>query len=73
MSFTTRPELRGTFGMIKGRFGPEVAAELERPGHVVEPQGPWTLGRLSAPGRLADGTLRAAANARGMQGYAVGR
>ena len=58
---------------IEERFGPEVVAELERRGHVVEPQGPWTLGRLSAAGRLPGGTLRAAANARGMQGYAVGR
>jgi gamma-glutamyltranspeptidase / glutathione hydrolase len=34
---------------------------------------PWSLGRLSAVAREADGTLRAAANPRGMQGYAVGR
>jgi gamma-glutamyltranspeptidase/glutathione hydrolase len=54
-------------------FGPNVIAELERRGHLVEPQGPWSLGRLSAAGTLDDGTLRAAANARGMQGYAAGR
>ena len=36
--------------------------------------GPWTLGRLSAVSRDPEtGILRAAANARGMQGYAVGR
>jgi gamma-glutamyltranspeptidase / glutathione hydrolase len=58
---------------MEERFGRETIAELERRGHLVEPQGPWTLGRLSAAGRLPDGTLRAAANARGMQGYAVGR
>ena len=34
---------------------------------------PWSLGRLSAVSRDPDGTLRAAANPRGMQGYAAGR
>jgi gamma-glutamyltranspeptidase/glutathione hydrolase len=34
--------------------------------------GDWALGRLSAVSR-SDGLLRAAANARGMQGYAAGR
>ena len=34
---------------------------------------PWSLGRLSAVSREPDGTLRAAANPRGMQGYAAGR
>ena len=58
---------------LEDRFGPAVAAELERRGHLVERQGPWSLGRLSAAGTLPDGSLRAAANARGMQGYAVGR
>jgi gamma-glutamyltranspeptidase/glutathione hydrolase len=58
---------------LEDRFGPDVIAELERRGHLVEPQGPWSLGRLSAAGTLDDGTLRGAANARGMQGYAVGR
>jgi gamma-glutamyltranspeptidase/glutathione hydrolase len=33
---------------------------------------PWSLGRVSAVGR-GNGMLYAAANARGMQGYAVGR
>ena len=33
----------------------------------------WSLGRVSAAGREPDGTLKAAANPRGMQGYAVGR
>jgi gamma-glutamyltranspeptidase/glutathione hydrolase len=57
---------------LESRFGEGVFAELGRRGHLVEPQGPWSLGRLSAAG--TDGTvLRAAANPRGMQGYAVGR
>jgi gamma-glutamyltranspeptidase/glutathione hydrolase len=47
-------------------------ADLRRRGHLVEPRGPWSLGRLSAAS--TDGkVLRAAANPRGMQGYAVGR
>jgi gamma-glutamyltranspeptidase/glutathione hydrolase len=34
----------------------------------------WSLGRLSAVGRDPEtGVLRAAANPRGMQGYAAGR
>ena len=36
-------------------------------------QDPWSLGRLSAAGRDREGLLYAAANPRGMQGYAVGR
>jgi gamma-glutamyltranspeptidase/glutathione hydrolase len=38
----------------------------------VEPQGSWTLGRLSAVARDGD-FLKAAANPRGVQGYAAGR
>jgi gamma-glutamyltranspeptidase/glutathione hydrolase len=34
---------------------------------------PWSLGRVSAVGREPDGRLKAAANPRGMQGYATGR
>ncbi|HXZ58214.1 MAG TPA: gamma-glutamyltransferase family protein [Gaiellaceae bacterium] len=57
---------------LESRFGEEVVGELSRRGHLVEPQGPWSLGRLSAA--ATDGKiLRAAANPRGMQGYAVGR
>ena len=58
---------------IEDRFGRETLAELERRGHLVEPQGPWSLGRISAAGRNREGLLYAAANPRGMQGYAVGR
>jgi gamma-glutamyltranspeptidase/glutathione hydrolase len=38
----------------------------------VHVQPPWSLGRISAVARR-NGLLYAAANARGMQGYAVGR
>ena len=46
---------------------------LRARGHDVGVAEPWSLGRLSAVSRTPDGTLRAAANPRGMQGYAVGR
>jgi len=58
---------------IEERAGPEVIEALFQRGHTVEVAGPWTLGRVSAVSRAPDGVLRAAANPRGMQGYAVGR
>jgi gamma-glutamyltranspeptidase/glutathione hydrolase len=58
---------------IEDRFGRQTLVELERRDHLVEPQGPWSLGRVSAAGRNREGLLYAAANPRGMQGYAVGR
>jgi gamma-glutamyltranspeptidase/glutathione hydrolase len=58
---------------LESRFGGDVAEELGRRGHDVEVLGPWSLGRVSAASHRADGLLRAAANPRGMQGYAVGR
>ena len=57
---------------LEGRFGDEVAEALRERGHDVEVTAPWTLGRVSAVAR-EDGLLKAAANPRGMQGYAVGR
>jgi gamma-glutamyltranspeptidase/glutathione hydrolase len=46
--------------------------ELTRRGHVVETGPAWSEGRLTAASR--DGRRRrAAANPRGMQGYAAGR
>jgi gamma-glutamyltranspeptidase / glutathione hydrolase len=58
---------------LESRFAPETIAELRRRGHDVVVTEPWSLGRLSAVGREPDGVLKAAANPRGMQGYAVGR
>ena len=46
---------------------------LRARGHDVGVAEPWSIGRLSAVSRGPDGVLRAAANPRGMQGYAVGR
>jgi gamma-glutamyltranspeptidase/glutathione hydrolase len=61
--------------VVEERIDPAVLAELRRRGHDVDVQGPWSLGRLSAVTRDsgAPGFLRAAANPRGAQGYAVGR
>jgi gamma-glutamyltranspeptidase / glutathione hydrolase len=58
--------------VIEDRIGREVLEGLRARGHDVSVAGSWTLGRLSAASSSADG-LRAAANPRGMQGYAVGR
>jgi gamma-glutamyltranspeptidase/glutathione hydrolase len=57
---------------LEERFGDDVASALRDRGHDVEVTAPWTLGRVSAVAR-EDGLLKAAANPRGMQGYAVGR
>ncbi|GAA5040799.1 gamma-glutamyltranspeptidase/glutathione hydrolase [Thermocatellispora tengchongensis] len=61
--------------VVEDRLGERVIAALERRGHRVTRAGDWALGRLSAVGRdpARPGVLWAAANPRGMQGYAVGR
>jgi gamma-glutamyltranspeptidase/glutathione hydrolase len=57
---------------IEDRLPEAAQAELRRRGHALEKRGDWVLGRLCAAKR-EDGVLKAAANPRGMQGYAVGR
>jgi gamma-glutamyltranspeptidase/glutathione hydrolase len=58
--------------VLEDRVPPATIAELRRRGHIVEVSGSWTEGRLTAASQ--DGTRRkAAANPRGMQGYAAGR
>ena len=57
---------------VEERVGPAVVAELRRRGHLVNVRPAWSLGRVSAVARR-NGVLYAAANPRGMQGYAVGR
>jgi gamma-glutamyltranspeptidase / glutathione hydrolase len=57
---------------VEGRFAEEVVDDLRRRGHDVTVTPDWSLGRVTAVSR-DDGQLRAAANPRGMQGYAVGR
>ncbi|GIG40214.1 gamma-glutamyltransferase family protein [Cellulomonas phragmiteti] len=59
--------------VAESRLGPAVLAALAGRGHAVVDAGPWALGRLSAAGVGPNGWLCAAANARGQQGYAVGR
>jgi gamma-glutamyltranspeptidase/glutathione hydrolase len=58
---------------IESRFGEGVTDELRRRGHEVRVADGWSLGRVSAVARQPDGVLKAGANPRGMQGYAVGR
>ena len=51
-----------------------MVAELKRRGHKIVVEDDWALGRVSAAGVDPEtGMLRAAANPRGMQGYAAGR
>ena len=58
--------------VAESRLPAETIAELKRRGHVVEVAPSWSEGRLTAASR--DGVRRrAAANPRGMQGYAAGR
>ena len=58
--------------VTEGRLPKSTVAELERRGHIVEVDADWCEGRLTAAAR--DGRRRrAAANPRGMQGYAAGR
>ena len=59
--------------VIEGRYAPEVLAALKARGHQAEAGGDWSEGRLTGARLEADGTIRAGANPRGMQGYAVGR
>jgi gamma-glutamyltranspeptidase / glutathione hydrolase len=60
--------------VVEERIDPGTIAALRERGHKVLVDGPWSLGRVSAAGREPSrGLLKAAANARGMQGYAVGR
>jgi gamma-glutamyltranspeptidase/glutathione hydrolase len=57
---------------VESRIDDDVIAELRHRGHEVIVEDPWSLGRLCAVAK--DGAiLTAAANPRGMQGYAAGR
>ena len=59
--------------MIEPGIGAATIADLRHRGHIVHVADPWSVGRLTAAMREADGTLRAAATPRLMQAYAVGR
>jgi gamma-glutamyltranspeptidase / glutathione hydrolase len=57
---------------VESRAGDDVIAGLRARGHQVDVRPAWSLGRISAVGSWG-GFLHAAANPRGMQGYAAGR
>jgi len=57
---------------VESRSSQRVGDELSARGHQATVSPPWSLGRISAVSRDR-GFLHAAANPRGMQGYAAGR
>ncbi|MER5614630.1 gamma-glutamyltransferase [Streptomyces sp. NPDC002215] len=72
-SFFPRGMRPGSVTVEEG-MDPEVVEELRRRGHDVTVGAPWSEGRMCAVARDPEtGVLSAAANPRGMQGYAVGR
>jgi gamma-glutamyltranspeptidase / glutathione hydrolase len=58
---------------LESRFDSRTIRDLQRRGHDVSLWPAWSAGRVTAVAREPDGLLRAGANPRGMQGYAVGR
>lgn len=71
-SFYPRTREPGSL-MAEANFGEGVLEALRKKGHKLTVADPWTVGRLTAARRDADGLLRAAATPRLMQAYAVGR
>jgi gamma-glutamyltranspeptidase/glutathione hydrolase len=71
-SFFPRQARPGSLA-VEARLAPAVLDGLRRRGHRVEVHRDWSLGRVSAVGREAGGLLKAGANPRGMQNYAIGR
>jgi len=71
ISFWPRTARPGVL-QIESRVPKATCEELSRRGHIVEVEPEWSEGRLTAASK--DGPRRkAAANPRGMQGYAAGR
>lgn len=61
---------------VESRYPEATVEALRAKGHSLKVGGPWSEGRLSACSRSGDGNarlLRAGANPRGMQGYAIVR
>ena len=57
---------------VEGRFSQATKDDLKSRGHKMEVDADWSIGRFTAAAK--DGRmLKAAANPRGMQGYAIGR
>ena len=63
--------------IVESRFSEATIEALRKAGHEVKVGAEWSEGRMSActrePGLNGGLLLRAGANPRGMQGYAVGR
>lgn len=74
-SFWPREAALGSL-IVEGRFSEEAVSKLRDRGHLVKVGGPWSEGRLSGCAYDRSGSrpiIRAAANPRGMQGYAIAR
>ncbi len=71
ISFWPRTARPGVL-QIESRVPKKTRDELERRGHIVEVEPEWSEGRLTAASKVGN-RRRAAANPRGMQGYAAGR
>jgi gamma-glutamyltranspeptidase/glutathione hydrolase len=71
ISFWPRTARPGVL-VVESRVPADTRKELERRGHAVEVGPAWSEGRLTAASREGR-RRRAAANPRGMQGYAAGR
>ena len=71
-SFYPRTSEPGSL-IAEANFDAGVLDALRRRGHRLTVSDPWTIGRMTAARRDADGLLRAAATPRLMQAYAVGR
>ena len=71
-SFYPREALLGAC-VIEDGISAEAIAALRARGHNVNVAPAWSVGRLTAAERSADGLLSAAASPRLMQAYAVGR
>ncbi len=70
-SFYPRQSAPGRL-VVEGRFSDAAIGNLRDRGHKVEVGPDWSEGRMCAASQ-SDGLLKAASNARGMQGYAAGR
>jgi gamma-glutamyltranspeptidase / glutathione hydrolase len=71
ISFWPRTARPGVL-VIENRVPKATIDELKKRGHIVEIGPDWSEGRLTAASRVGN-RRRAAANPRGMQGYAAGR
>ncbi|MBB3569264.1 gamma-glutamyltransferase family protein [Rhizobium sp. BK491] len=68
------PRTREPGGLTaEANFSADVLDTLRKKGHQLTVAPEWTVGRLTAARRDADGLLRAAATPRLMQAYAIGR